>query len=76
MTRLDGLGDGIFVTDSATSGVDEPCTLLEVLKKFGVDESTGTFVEGAVNGDDIALRDELLEVLNAASFDGLGGSWH
>ena len=46
-----------------------------MLEKFSVDESTGTFVEGAVDSDDIALRDELLEVNDAASVDGLGGSW-
>lgn len=76
MTRLDGLGDGVLVADGTTSGVDEPCTLFKVLEKIGVDESTGTFVEGAVDGDEIALRDELLEVLDAASIDGLGGSWY
>lgn len=76
MTRLDGLGDGVLVADGTTSGVDEPCTLLKVLEKIGVDESTGTFVEGAVDGDEIALRDELPEVLDAASIDGLGGSWY
>jgi hypothetical protein len=76
LTRLDGLGDGVFVADGTTSGVDEPCTLLEVLEKIGVDESTGTFVEGAVDGNEITLRDELLEVLDAANIDGLGGSWY
>jgi hypothetical protein len=75
LARLNGRSDIVLVADGTTRGVYEPCSLLEVLEKFSVDESTGTFVEGAVDSDDIALRDELLEVNDAASVDGLGGSF-
>ena len=76
LARLDGFSDSILVADGTASGVDEPCALFEVLEKVGVDEPTGTFVEGAVDGDDIALRDEFLKALDAASVDGLGGGWY
>ena len=49
----------------------EPSTLLEVLEELSVDETLGALVEGRVDGDDVALGDELLEVLDAAGVDGL-----
>jgi hypothetical protein len=45
-----------------------------VLKKLSVDETECTLVQRAVDGDDVALRDEFLEVLDATSIDGLSGS--
>jgi hypothetical protein len=36
LATLDGLGDRLLVADRATSGVHEPCALLEVLEKFGI----------------------------------------
>jgi hypothetical protein len=59
LTALDGRRDGVRVADGATRGVDEPGTLLEVLEQVGVDEPTGALVQRAVDGDDVALRDEL-----------------
>ena len=57
LTRLEGRGDGVLVTDGTTRGVDEPCTLLEVLKEISVDEAASTLMERAVDGDDVALYD-------------------
>ena len=67
-----GSSNSVLVADGTTSGVDEPCTLLEVLEQLGVDQSTGTLVKRAVDSDNIALRDELLEVLDAARLHSLG----
>lgn len=47
--------------------------LLEVLEQLGVDETAGALVEGSVDGDDVALGNQLDEVLNTASLDSLGG---
>jgi hypothetical protein len=38
------------------------------------DETECTLVQRAVDGDDVALRDEFLEVLDATSIDGLSSS--
>lgn len=43
--------------------------LLEVLEQVGVDEPAGALVEGCVDGDNVTLRDHLLEVLDAARPD-------
>lgn len=75
MAGLESSSDGILVTDGTTGSVDEPCTLLEVLKELGVDQAAGTLVKGAVDGDDITLGDEFLEVLDTASIYSLGGSY-
>jgi hypothetical protein len=32
LTALDGFSDGILIADGTTSGVDKPCTFLEVFK--------------------------------------------
>lgn len=74
VTTCKGSSYGVLVTDSTTSGVNEPCTLLEVLEKLSVDEAKCTLVQRAVDGDDVALRDEVLEVLDATSIDGLSSS--
>ena len=71
MPTLDGGSDIILVADSTTSGVDEPCALLEALQELCIDETTSALVQRAVDGDDVALRDEVLEVLDATSVDGL-----
>ena len=44
-----------------------------MLEELGVYEAAGAFVQRAVDGDDVALRDELLEVLDAARTDLLLG---
>ena len=56
LSTLQGRGDCVLVADGATSGVDEPCTLLEVREQLGVDKAQGSLVEGAVDSDDIALE--------------------
>jgi len=72
LTAFQSRGNSILVADGTTSGVDEPCTLLEVLEQLGVHQSAGTLVKRAVDGNDIALRDKLLEVLDAAGIHSLG----
>lgn len=73
MAGLESGSNGILVDDGTTGGVNDPCTLLEGLEEFLVDEALCTFVEGAVHGDDVALGYELLQILNSAGIDALGG---
>ena len=58
LAALQSCSDGILVADGATGSVDEPCALLEVREQLSVDETAGSLVEGAVDGDDIALEEE------------------
>lgn len=74
LTARERGGDVVFVTDGTARGVDEPCALLEVLQELGVDETASALVQRAVDGNDVALRHEVLKVLDAARFDGLGSS--
>ena len=73
LAALQGLGNSVLVADRTTSGVDEPSTLLEVLEEVSVHEAAGTFVQWAVDGDNIALGDEILEILDTTSVDCLCG---
>ena len=59
LTALDGSSDSVLVADRATRGVDEPCALLEVLEQLLVHEPARPLVQRAVDGDDVALRDEV-----------------
>lgn len=47
--------------------------LLEVLQELGVDEVARALVQRAVDGDDVTLGNQILEVRNAAGVDSLGG---
>lgn len=60
VAALEGNLDGISIADGTTGGVNDPSTLLDVFEGVGVDQVTGTFVERAVDGDDITLRKEFL----------------
>ena len=51
-------------------GLTEPGTLLEVQKQVLVDQPASALVEGRVDGDDVALGYELLEVFDAARTEG------
>lgn len=51
---------------------NERAHLLEVREELGVDEVAGSVVERGIDGDDIALGDEVLEVFDTASTDDLG----
>jgi len=66
--------NSIFVANRAASRVNEPGTLLEVLQEFVVHETPGSLVKRAVDGDDIALRDQLLQILDTDSTHRLGSS--
>lgn len=72
VSALDGSLDGIGVADGTTSRVDEPGTLLHALDRVGIDEVLGALVEGAVDSNDVTLREEVLEVRHAACVDLLG----
>ena len=72
MAALDRLSNRVLVADRAARGVDDPRALLEVLEQLSVDEAARALVQGAVDGDDIALGDKLFQVLDAAGTDLLG----
>ena len=73
LPALERLRDRVLVADRAARGVDDPGALLEVLEQLGVAEAARALVQGAVDGDDVALGDEVLQVLDTASSNLLGG---
>jgi hypothetical protein len=70
---LQRLLDRETVANSATRGVDDPRALLDVLERLLVKETARALVQRAVDGDDIALCEQVLKLLDAADFDSLGG---
>lgn len=73
MSRLQSLSHSILVDNGPAGGVHQPGSLLHLGDEFLVEESLGLLVEGAVDGDDIALGDHLLEALHATAADLLLG---
>lgn len=67
VARLDGLGDILLDNDGTTSGVDEPRALLHLGDELLVEETTGLLVQGAVDGDNVALSKHVLKVLDTAA---------
>jgi len=61
LAALYSRGDCVLVADRATSGVHQPCTVLEVLEQAGVDQPTGTLMKWSIDRDDVALGNEFLE---------------
>jgi len=55
LTTLESLSNSIFVADGTTSSVNEPGALLEVFQKFSVDESPCSFVQRAIDCNNITL---------------------
>lgn len=55
LSTFESLGNRILVTNSTASGIYEPSPLLEVGKEFVVNKATSTFVERAVDRDNITL---------------------
>jgi hypothetical protein len=66
---LDGVGDRVLVANRAARGVDEPRALLEVLEQVRVNEPARALVQRAVDRDDVALRDKVLEERNMVLSD-------
>ena len=69
LTRLQSLDNCICVDDLSTGGVDQVAALLEVLEHLGIEEVLGTGVKGSVDGDDVALLDQVGRVLDVASVE-------
>jgi hypothetical protein len=55
LAALQCFSNSIFVADSTTSCIYKPGTLLKVFQQLCIDQSQGSFVEGAINRDDITL---------------------
>ena len=66
LARLERLRDGVLVADRAARGVDDPRAGLEVLQEVAVDEALRAGVQRGVDGEDVELGDELLQVFDAA----------
>ena len=66
VARLEGVGDVLLDDDGAAGGIDEVGALLHLGDEVLVEEALGLLVQGAVDGDDVALGDELLEGVDAA----------
>jgi len=63
----EGFGDVFLDDDGTTGSVDEPCTLLHLGDQLLVEQASCLFVERAVDGDNIALSQHLLEILNTSA---------
>ena len=66
LARLERLRDGVLVADRAARGVHDPRAGLKVLEKVAVDEALRAGVQRGVDGEDVELGDELLQVFDAA----------
>ena len=64
LARLNSRSNSILVGDSTTGGVDYPSILLEVLQQICVDEATSSFVQRAVDSDDITLNRSQMYVIS------------
>ena len=65
LSTLQSIGDSKFVTDGSTGSVNEPCSRLELTQELCVDEIASAFVEGSIDSNDIAFRNEFLDGLDA-----------
>ena len=66
---LEGLGDVLLDDDRAAGGVDEPSAGLHLGDEVLVEQAAGLLVQGAVDGDDVALGEHLLKAVDAAAAD-------
>ena len=69
VARVERGGNILLDDDGAAGGVDEPRALLHLGDELLVEQALGRLVQRAVDGDDVALRDHLLEALDAAAPD-------
>ncbi|MNJ79870.1 hypothetical protein D3C77_780440 [compost metagenome] len=56
MARAQGVGQGLFVDKATTGGIDDKGARFEQRQFFGTDQVARVFVEGAVQGQGIDLR--------------------
>ena len=73
VARIERLGHIVLIADGAAGRVDDPGALLQVLEGVLVDQTLGALVQRCVDGQDIDLRQEVLELLDPAGPDLLGG---
>lgn len=67
VSRLEGVSDILLDDDGTAGGIDEPRALLHLGDELLVEEAAGLLVQRAVDGDNVALCEHLLEVLDAAA---------
>jgi hypothetical protein len=73
VSALESLSNGVRVAYRTTSGVYQPSALLHLTDEILVEQAAGFVVKRAVDGDDVTLRDHLLERFDSSDSD-LGGS--
>lgn len=67
LSGLEGRGDVLFDDDGAAGGVDEPGAGLHLADELFVEQAAGLLVQWAVDGDDVALGQHLLQTVDAAT---------
>ena len=72
LSTLESSGNIILITNGTASSIDKPSAFLEVLEQISIDKSTGSFVQRAVDSDNVTLRDKFLEVGDFACSHCLG----
>jgi len=78
VARLDSLSNILLDDDSTTGSVNKPCTLLHLGDQLLVEETASLLVEWAVDGDNIALSQHLLQAVNTSAANLLlllGAEW-
>lgn len=73
LARLERIGDRLGITDGASSGIDKPCAGLHLGDQFLVEQTFCLFVQGAVDGNNVALGQHVFEGIDASDVDGFGG---
>ena len=67
LSGLESLNNVLGDTDSSSSGVDEPGTILHVGNELLVEEALGGGVQRTVDGDNVTEREHLLERLHSST---------
>jgi hypothetical protein len=60
---LERLEECLLVNDTSTGSVDKARSLLHLVELLAAEELVGLVVEGDVEGDDVGLREELVQGL-------------
>ena len=73
MARLDGVGERLLIDELAARGVHDPDTLLHPGEPVRVDQVPGFRQRRHVQGNDVGLRNQLVEI-DERHAGGVGGA--
>ena len=65
MAALESFRNGLRIANCTTGGIDNPNALLRATERVLVEEITGTFMQGAVHSNNVALH-EIVRALEQA----------